>query len=103
MPRGGSFYSSPLWRSLCAQVARRSGGMCEAHGCTRPAKVVDHILSRKRGGPDVLHNLRHLCRQHDNAVKEGPDGSRANAGILKGCDASGEPADPAHPWHAKWR
>ena len=97
---GDPFYATPLWRRLCAVVARRSGGRCEAPGCSQPARVVDHIVSRRRGGPDTPDNLRHLCVSHDNAVKENERGERRRGGILPGCDASGVPTDPAHPWHA---
>jgi hypothetical protein len=94
------FYRSPLWRSLCAAVARRSRGVCEAPICISPAKVVDHVVSRRNGGPDILDNLRHLCRRHDNAIKENRHGERARGGVMIGCDATGMPTDPAHPWHA---
>ena len=70
-------------------------------GCNAAAKVVDHIASRNNGGADALHNLRHLCRAHDNAVKEDHEGQRRSGGVLiaKGCYADGSPRDPAHPWY----
>jgi hypothetical protein len=37
----------------------------------------DHIVSRKAGGADALHNTRSLCRLHDNRFREGPSGRRA--------------------------
>lgn len=93
------YYSSPGWRRLCAQVAKRSGGKCEAPGCKSRAVVVDHIIGRRVGGADALPNLRHLCRSHDNAVKEDATGKRRSGGILAGVDAHGMPTDPSHPWH----
>jgi 5-methylcytosine-specific restriction endonuclease McrA len=97
---GNPFYSSRQWRALCAAVHRRSRGMCEAPGCTERAKVVDHVVSRRAGGPDVLANLRHLCRAHDNAVKEDKSGARRSRGklVVKGCFPDGSPRDPSHPW-----
>lgn len=94
------FYKSKQWRGLCAAVKRRSRGKCEVPGCTAAAKVVDHILSRNNGGADVLHNLRHLCRSHDNAVKEDANGNRRGNGKLTvtGCFPDGSPRDPSHPW-----
>jgi 5-methylcytosine-specific restriction enzyme A len=95
------FYKSRKWRALCAAVCRRSRCRCEVPGCTAPAKVVDHIVSRRRGGTDTLDNLRHLCRAHDNAVKEMANGERRNAGklVVRGCTPDGLPLDPAHPWN----
>src|SRR5690349_16951018 len=97
---GDPFYRSPLWRRLCVAVARRSQGRCEAPGCTARAVVVDHITGRRHGGSDTLDNLRHLCRRHDNSVKENARGERARDGVLIGCNVNGVPSDPAHPWHA---
>lgn len=96
------FYSSREWRALCAIVHKRSGGRCEARGCTARGKVVDHIIPRRQGGPDHPGNLRHLCRYHDNQVKERSDGTRRNGGVLMlpGVDpATGWPVDPNHWWN----
>jgi hypothetical protein len=45
------------------------------------------------GGRDHESNARHLCRLHDNQVKEKPDGTRKSNGVFKviGCDADGWP------------
>ncbi len=97
---GDPFYKTKLWRALCAAVHRRSRGRCEVLGCTAQGKVVDHVLSRRNGGADTLANLRHLCRAHDNSIKERANGERANGGklVVKGCDANGLPIDPSHAW-----
>lgn len=94
---GNPFYRSAAWRALSAIVKRRSGGRCEVRGCARPGEVVDHIVSRRAGGADHPSNLRHLCRDHDNQIKEGADGVRRSSGRLtvRGCDADGWPLDPA--------
>lgn len=70
-------------------------------GCDRAGKVVDHIIARRAGGPDTLGNLRHLCRDHDNQVKEDATGKRRSAGKMTvfGCDAQGRPLDPGHWWN----
>jgi hypothetical protein len=72
-------------------------------GCPRPGRIVDHIVSRRRGGANHPSNLRHLCAVHDNAVKEGADGQRRSGGelVVKGCDVRGRPIDPAHPWNRR--
>jgi hypothetical protein len=94
------FYKSKKWGFLREAVIRRSRGQCEVPGCTAPGKVVDHIISPRNGGRHVLANLRHLCRAHDNQVKEDASGKRRGGGqpVAAGCYADGSPRDPAHPW-----
>ncbi len=94
------FYKSSAWRRLRAAALRRDRHTCVVPGCGQPAVVVDHVVRRRDGGTDTLGNLRSLCRQHDQQVKERPSGKRANAGKLfvRGCDVNGQPIDPLHPW-----
>ena len=70
------YYLTPEWRDLRRQTLERDGGVCTVPGCGRPAVVADHIVTRKVGGADALHNLRSLCRLHDNRFREGPTGRR---------------------------
>ena len=49
-------------------------------GCGLAAVVADHIVSRKAGGADALHNTRSLCRLHDNRFREDPNGQRCAKG-----------------------
>lgn len=62
-----SFYSSSAWRKtrkafltefpLCLH--------CEEEGVVTPAKVVDHIVQRSKGGADFdWSNLQPLCARH---------------------------------------
>ena len=44
------------------------------------AVVADHIIARKAGGADALHNTRSLCRLHDNRFREDPTGQRRAGG-----------------------
>jgi hypothetical protein len=96
-----AYYRTKDWAALCAIVKRRSGGMCEVPGCNRPGKIVDHVRTRTDGGPDTPDNLRHLCRYHDNQVKEDARGKRRSDGKLTvpGCTESGQPVDPGHWWN----
>jgi len=96
-----AFYLSREWRELRAAALERDRYCCVVPGCAQPAKVVDHIVSRRAGGPDALQNLRSLCVGHDAQVKELSDGRRRNGGKLrvKGVDAEGMPLDPGHPWN----
>jgi 5-methylcytosine-specific restriction protein A len=66
------YYLTPEWRELRRQTLERDGGVCTVPGCGRPGVVADHIVSRKAGGADALHNTRSLCRLHDNRFREGP-------------------------------
>jgi 5-methylcytosine-specific restriction endonuclease McrA len=71
------YYLTLEWRELRRQTLERDGGVCIMPGCGRAAVVADHIVSRKAGGADALHNTRSLCRLHDNRFREGPSGRRA--------------------------
>ena len=95
------YYLSASWRAVCEAARRRSRGLCEIAGCGEPGQVFDHVVSRKRGGPDHPNNVRHLCRLHDNQVKEDAHGLRRSGGkvTVTGTDASGRPRDPNHPWN----
>ena len=75
------YYLSAEWKSLRLACLKRDGWRCVK--CGEPAIVADHVVGRRRwlaeglpGSPDTLGNLRSLCRRHDNAMKEGPDGER---------------------------
>jgi 5-methylcytosine-specific restriction endonuclease McrA len=94
-------YKTITWKTLREKVIKRSGGRCEAAGCTSRGKIVDHIISRRRGGPDHESNLRLLCRDHDNQLKEDASGKRRSGGhaVVHGCDSSGRPIDPSHWWN----
>jgi 5-methylcytosine-specific restriction enzyme A len=97
------FYRTAMWQVLRNAALARDRHRCVVPGCGAKATHVDHVLSRRRGGADALHNLRSLCATHDAQVKERPDGKRGRDGKLtvSGCDASGWPIDPNHPWNAK--
>lgn len=97
------FYATPFWHQLRAARLALDGHVCVVPGCGQRATVVDHIVSRRAGGPDTLANLRALCGPHDRQIKEHAalGGKRANRGrpFVRGCDASGNPLDVGHPWY----
>jgi 5-methylcytosine-specific restriction endonuclease McrA len=70
------FYSSPSWRELRAKRLALDRYVCVVEGCKQRAVVADHIVARAGGGADALHNLRSLCRLHDNQMRERSDGTR---------------------------
>lgn len=60
------------------------------------ATVVDHIVPH-RGDPVLFwdeRNWQPLCKRCHDAAKQ----SEEKTGVVRGCDASGEPLDPSHPW-----
>ncbi len=78
--RADPYYLTPEWRDLRRQTLERDGGICTVLGCGRRALVADHIIARKAGGADALHNTRSLCRLHDNRFREDPTGRRRARG-----------------------
>ena len=74
------YYRTPDWLKLRAAALKRDAYRCVVPGCGQRARVVDHVVSRNAGGADALPNLRSLCRYHDNALKERPDGTRRRNG-----------------------
>jgi 5-methylcytosine-specific restriction enzyme A len=85
------FYDSPEWKLLRWEALDRDHHRCVTPGCGRRATRVDHILSRGRGGPDALSNLRCLCAICDNKIKEDRDGNRRSAGRLSVIGIDGWP------------
>ena len=78
--RADPYYLTAEWRELRRRTRERDGGVCTVPGCGRGALVADHIVSRKAGGADALHNTRSLCRLHDNRFREDPTGQRRAGG-----------------------
>ncbi len=77
--RADAAYLTVDWKKLRAEVFGRDRYVCVVPGCGRPAKVCEHIVSRRKGGRDAKENLGSLCRQHDNYFKEDAGGERRNA------------------------
>lgn len=68
----------------------------------KPSIIVDHIDGKAAEEHDYRRdNLQGLCRYHDGlksiAENKGFGGNREGAAPA-GCDASGIPVDPNHPW-----
>lgn len=54
-----AFYLSKAWRTLRKQIMERDQHLCQYCGAT--AQTVDHIIPRKKGGPDSDENLVACC------------------------------------------
>jgi 5-methylcytosine-specific restriction enzyme A len=72
--------------------------LCAAVGRLTAATVVDH--KKPHCGDAKLfwdpNNHQALCKPCHDAVKQSED----RTGVLRGCDESGRPIDPSHPWNA---
>lgn len=79
---------------------KRTNGLCEmclAAGRITEATRVDHIKPLELGGSDEDENTRNLCQPHHLEVTA-EQFDQVRAAGLGGCDASGIPLDPNHPW-----
>ncbi len=99
------FYTSTAWRE-CRAAFLRSHRTCSVDGCAKRAGHVDHVTPRRRGGAAFdPANLRALCHGHHSSKTAAADGGFGNTPgvwrpVVRGCDASGRPLDPSHPWNA---
>jgi len=101
------------WQQARAQFLREHP-LCAEHqksGELVPASVVDHVVApklreaRESGDPDRLakanalfwsrKNWQPLCKFCHDSVKQRFEKS----GRVTGCDVSGRPLDPKHPWN----
>ena len=77
----------------------RNHPLCADHlkrGQFVAAEVVDHITPH-RGDSAVFWdkaNWQSLCKRCHDSAKQAEERS----GIIRGCDLSGLPIDPRHPW-----
>ena len=96
----GRFYDKAVWKKTRRIQLSHAPlcEMCKAAGKTVPATDVDHIKPINLGGavldPD---NLRSLCRSCHSRVTKRQLSMTDKP--MKGCDDSGLPTDPAHPWN----
>lgn len=114
--RRGSSHSrgyNYAWQQARDQFLR-DNPLCAEHaklGDVEPASVVDHIEAprlreaRESGDPARLaaaqqlfwsrSNWQPLCKHCHDSVKQRAEKS----GRVPGCDPSGRPSDPFHPWN----
>ena len=89
------------WDKLRPQILARDSYLCQP--CLKedrltPANIVDHMISKAKGGTDDPDNLQSICKScHDMKTIE------ENGGTPKpykaGSTESGQPIDPKHPWN----
>lgn len=92
-------YSSTVWKKLRGlQLAREAlCRYCARQGIRTRARIVDHIKPH-RGDMRLFldpSNLQSLCKTCHDSAKQ----TEENRGVKIGCNASGQPLDPNHPWN----
>lgn len=97
-------YCTSQWQRLrLAKLAQSPVCViCELRGETTEANTVDHIKAIRQGGdpfPD-LDGLMSLCEpcHNEKTANIDRDHSNATGRRFRGCDASGNPIDPADGW-----
>ncbi|MDD2729735.1 HNH endonuclease [Malikia sp.] len=65
---------------------------CAARGLVVPATDVDHMNGADDNRLESLQPLCHECHSRKTARDQGKR-------VAYGCDPSGKPADPDHPWN----
>jgi 5-methylcytosine-specific restriction endonuclease McrA len=91
-------YKTGRWRKLRALKLKREPlcHYCAQVGRTTPADTVDHAMPTTRGGEFFdWSNLRSACR----ACNFGKGDKNESEFLAKGCDSSGWPLSPNHPWN----
>ena len=103
--RPDPIYLSAEWKQVRKFVLARDDHRCVVCGrdvSAAGAARVDHIRRVTDGGaPFDPANLRTLCVTHDaQAHREKGTGSQHREERFGGCDLSGRPLDPRHPWNS---
>lgn len=100
---GSRLYDRRRWHRLRRQKLA-ADPLCEycPSGQLTPATAVDHRLRIRDGGaPWAWDNLVSTCQACHSRKTMHVDVLGKDRVPAKGCDASGMPADPEHPWSAK--
>ena len=93
-----SLYNSRAWRRRRLEQLR-AHPLCklclDLRGKVTAASVADHITPH-RGDPALFEGpLQSLCKHCHDSWKQ----QRETSGRIKGCDITGRPLDPRHPWN----
>ena len=95
-------WRSWYWKARWRKIAKSQLGAeplcrkCKEMDRVTPATVCDHITPHK--GDETLFwsgPFQSLCKPCHDSAKQ----SEEARGYVKGCDATGRPRDPAHPWN----
>ena len=97
-------YCTSRWKKL--RLAKLSESpvcvICERRGLVEEANTVDHVTPISQGGDafPTMDGLMALCTRCHSEKTAGFDRTQGNASgrRFKGCDANGQPIDPADGW-----
>ena len=91
--------NSAAWKRLRAEVLADEPlcRACASRGLVVPATDIDHIINGEGDYSDdnSRANLQPLCHEC-HSLKTARDQGKS---VTLGCDVSGLPVDPAHPWN----
>jgi 5-methylcytosine-specific restriction protein A len=97
----GRIYDTQRWKRL-RRLKLQANPLCErcrAEGKVVAATQVDHVLAVERGGaPFDFDNLMSLCAACHSRKTSAIEVHRGDHVHVKGCDTSGMPLCPCHPW-----
>jgi len=97
-------YNTTAWKKLRRAKLNRTPfcEICEMRGRRIPANTVDHILAIAKGGSPFpsFEKLHSMCASCHGAKTAALDRAGGSGIAVKGCDASGRPIDPSHPFNA---
>jgi len=91
-------YRTAAWlRKRAAQLAREPlCSLCAAIGKVTSATVADHVTPHRGDATSFWEGaLQSLCATCHSAHKQ----AQERGSGLRGCDTTGVPLDPAHPWN----
>lgn len=73
--------------------------MCETAGRVTPATVCDHVDPKSKATEEGFFQgpFESLCKTHHDSTKQREE----KRGHVIGCDESGAPLDPQHPWNKR--
>ena len=93
-PRRTLKLNTAAWQRVRADVLMREPlcRHCAARGLVVPATDVDHMNGADDNRLESLQPLCHECHSRKTARDQGKR-------VAYGCDPSGKPADPDHPWN----
>ena len=85
------------WRKRRAEQLRLHPlcSVCIRMGAVAVATVADHVVPH-RGDPELFKGrLQSMCKAHHDGWKKDLE----KTGRIRGCDLTGRPLDPKHPWN----
>ena len=96
-------YNTPQWVRLRKVKLQRQPlfEVCMKRGRLVRANTVDHVVSINAGGHPfpTLDELMSCCASCHNSKTNAVDRKEGRGIAYKGCDASGLPIDPSHPFY----